>query len=369
MGKAIGYFDGSSIKQYSGYGFVIYYKENDKIKTIYGGDSVAGMATSNVAEYSGLIGLLSELLNNGFKDVLVRGDSQLIIRQVTGEYKVRKASLQILHKAVLRLVDKFDNISFEHVKRDYNKAADAMSKLYNPVFNPNGDGRTFEQKLSDTIKRIKAYEPEEGYMLKFTGNKESIVLHRLITMANVKFKAVYNDTSISPPEIIRFVESKYPDVEIIKEKKSMWDIIENNASLPTARNPYCCKVLRHSDMYKGKVVAQSLKRYRGLYNKNYVDHSINLNPIFDWLDKDKWAFIESEKLSYCDLEKVGLFIKCVGCPLTSANTMSKLFERYPDIQKKYFDAFENRLSKSSNERDKWGTKENIMNWWMGKHLD
>ena len=69
-----------------------------------------------------------EALKRGITtELLVRGDSQLVIRQMQGKYKVNSPKLAPLHQCVTNLASQFAKIEFEHVYRDNNKRADALS--------------------------------------------------------------------------------------------------------------------------------------------------------------------------------------------------------------------------------------------------
>ena len=67
-------------------------------------------------------------------------------------------------------------------------------------------------KLEVAIQRLKTFEPSEGYYLAFSGGKDSVVIKALADMAGVKYDAHYNVTSVDPPELVRFIKEKYPDV-------------------------------------------------------------------------------------------------------------------------------------------------------------
>ncbi len=86
-------------------------------------------ATNNEAEYTGLILGLTEALKHGITELHVRGDSQLVIRQMQGKYKVNSSNLVPLHQCATALASQFAKIEFEHVYRDNNKRADALSNV------------------------------------------------------------------------------------------------------------------------------------------------------------------------------------------------------------------------------------------------
>lgn len=92
-----------------------------------------GVATNNEAEYKGLIkGLqvalevLGETVGESQKNIKVFMDSELIVKQILGQYKVKNANLQILHREAVQLKNKFDYFHIEHVKRALNKDADRI---------------------------------------------------------------------------------------------------------------------------------------------------------------------------------------------------------------------------------------------------
>jgi ribonuclease HI len=86
-------------------------------------------ATNNVAEYVAAIRALEWLLEQGYRgEVILTGDSQLVIRQVRGEYEVRKEHLKAYHARLLQLAKEFRSARFEWVPRSENARADALSK-------------------------------------------------------------------------------------------------------------------------------------------------------------------------------------------------------------------------------------------------
>jgi ribonuclease HI len=88
-----------------------------------------GETTNNVAEYTAVIMGLERAGELGAADVLLRSDSQLLINQITGVYKVKTPHLQPLHRRVLQLAAGFERIRFEHVPRARNAEADRLANL------------------------------------------------------------------------------------------------------------------------------------------------------------------------------------------------------------------------------------------------
>lgn len=85
--------------------------------------------TNNEAEYSALILGLTHVVEQGIKQLIVKGDSLLVIQQLKGVYKVKSPTLLELYNQVQELVKQFDYIDFIHVYRNENKRADQLSNM------------------------------------------------------------------------------------------------------------------------------------------------------------------------------------------------------------------------------------------------
>ena len=96
-------------------------------KTVCRGGRYLGIATNNVAEYEALIWGLENARQLGFRDISVFADSELLVKQVNGQYKVKNAGLKPLFLRVLGLLRTFDAYQVTHVRREDNAAADAMA--------------------------------------------------------------------------------------------------------------------------------------------------------------------------------------------------------------------------------------------------
>ena len=109
-----------------------------------------------------------------------------------------------------------------------------------------------QEKVSKSIERLKAFEPPEGYYLAFSGGKDSVVCKALLDMAGCKYDAHYRVTSVDPPELVRFIKDKHPDVERevprYKDGKpiTMWNLIPKKLMPPTRIVRYCCAALKES---------------------------------------------------------------------------------------------------------------------------
>ena len=110
----------------AGYGVVIAAEDGTNLVTI---GSFIGIATNNVAEYRGLIRGMEEALKLGGTRLLVRGDSELVIKQMKGLYRVKNAGLKPLYEQAQALASKFAKIAYDHTYRDGNELADKLANL------------------------------------------------------------------------------------------------------------------------------------------------------------------------------------------------------------------------------------------------
>jgi probable phosphoglycerate mutase len=85
-----------------------------------------GIATNNVAEYSGLIAGLESALERGVDEVEVVSDSELLVKQMRGEYKVKNDTLRELVDDAHALADKLKRVSYTAVRREHNELADRL---------------------------------------------------------------------------------------------------------------------------------------------------------------------------------------------------------------------------------------------------
>lgn len=273
-------------------------------------------------------------------------------------------------------------------------------------------------KVQIAIERYRAFEPPEGYLVEFSGGKDSGCILELAKMAGVKFRAEYNVTSVDPPELVQFIKDKYPDVKrnvpLDKDGKpiTMWNLIPRKLIPPTRICRYCCAKLKESQG-KGELAvtgvrwAESARRKqnqgivtmpdksasskfknnstftstvkggmvlnddndeaRRMVEQCFRTNKTILNPIVDWSDDDVWEFIHTYSLPYCELYDKGYKrLGCIGCPMSN-NAAAEL-----DANPKYKQAYLRAFGKMLKEREKrgvpkiWDTPEDVMEWWLGK---
>lgn len=280
------------------------------------------------------------------------------------------------------------------------------------------------EKVKASLERLKAFEPEEGYYLAFSGGKDSVVCKALLEEAGCKYDATYRVTSVDPPELVRFIKEKHPDVvrEVPRyddgKPITMWNLIPKKLMPPTRLVRYCCQYLKESGgdgrktvtgvrwaestnrkanqgmvtiLKKNKQIIQDLSEnkdflstIRGgvvLTNDNeesrrmvencYKRTKVTINPIIDWEDSEVWEYIKANNIPYCSLYDEGWQrLGCIGCPMARQHGREKEFLRWPKYKNAYLLAFEKMLE----ERKKKGklsadskmgmTAQSVYNWWM-----
>jgi len=95
-----------------------------KIKELY---KYIGETTNNMAEYNALIYGLEEAVNLAAKEVVVNLDSELVARQLNGEYKVKDDDIKALFERALSILKNFEHFEIRHVARSKNKDADRLA--------------------------------------------------------------------------------------------------------------------------------------------------------------------------------------------------------------------------------------------------
>ncbi len=258
-----------------------------------------------------------------------------------------------------------------------------------------------KDKVQIAIERIKTFEPEEGYYLAFSGGKDSVVVKALLDMANAKYDAHYNITSVDPPELVQFIKT-FSDVsrDYPRDKDgnviTMWNLISKKTMPPTRIVRYCCTHLKEQGgigkfVVTGVRKAESAKRaIRGgveiadtktgkrenIDPDNPSQETIHichmksqkiLNPIIDWEDDDVWEFIHEYNVPYCKLYDEGFKrLGCIGCPMGSHQVEE--LDRYPTYKRAYIRAFEKMLQheKYKDGKAKWKTGEDVMEWWVSQ---
>jgi ribonuclease HI len=108
----------------AGFGVHVTDEEGSEVASLYG---YLGRATNNVAEYQALLHGLRWALARGTSRVEVFSDSELLVRQLAGRYRVKSGLLQPLHREARGLLARFERARISHVPRERNRDADALA--------------------------------------------------------------------------------------------------------------------------------------------------------------------------------------------------------------------------------------------------
>lgn len=108
----------------AGYGVVLQDEAGAKVASL---SEYLGHQTNNFAEYQGLIAALEYTLKHGHKALKVISDSELMVRQIKGIYKVKNSVLQDLHARAKELIAQMDWFSIDHALREHNRQADRLA--------------------------------------------------------------------------------------------------------------------------------------------------------------------------------------------------------------------------------------------------
>ena len=110
----------------AGYGVRVEDADGELLDELHGG---LGIATNNIAEYSGLLAALRWAVAHGETSVEIRADSELLVKQMRGEYRVKNEGLKPLFLQACALIRQIGDVRFQHVRREFNKEADRLSNL------------------------------------------------------------------------------------------------------------------------------------------------------------------------------------------------------------------------------------------------
>jgi probable phosphoglycerate mutase len=108
----------------SGYGVFIQGEDGEKVAEL---SEYLGIRTNNFAEYSGLLGSLDFALKNHYPSLKVISDSELMVKQIKGQYKVKSPDLRPLYDEAKRRIAKLESFQIQHVLRNKNKDADRLA--------------------------------------------------------------------------------------------------------------------------------------------------------------------------------------------------------------------------------------------------
>ena len=151
----------------AGIGVVVRAKDGTELVTL---GRFIGRATNNVAEYRALITAMQKARELGAKRVVIRGDSELVVKQMRGEYRVKNEALRALYEEAQKLLRQFEHATIDHNYRHKNALADKLANLamdrQRDVTDVDGDGRSVggggTGRAADVLDAPAPAEPKAG---------------------------------------------------------------------------------------------------------------------------------------------------------------------------------------------------------------
>ena len=241
-----------------------------------------------------------------------------------------------------------------------------MPLIENDIFGPR-------DRVEIAIKRLKTFEPPEGYWVAVSGGKDSTVIYDLVHRSGCKATYHHNLTTIDPPEVIWHIRKHQPDVVIHRPKMPLLARMVELGMPPLRMRRWCCAEYKESKGI-GRIVTgiraqESAKRAnRKIMEPCFKDKRKDfINPILDWSDADVWEYIKSRKLPYLSLYDEGYKrVGCVLCPMT--RTVERDKKRFPKIyeawRKAIYRLFEKQQAKGKLEGYK--NAEEFWQWWLDR---
>ena len=126
----------------AGYGVVLEDESGTRVAEL---SEFLGVKTNNFAEYSGMLAALSYALEHGAAQLRVIADSELMVKQMKGQYRVKSPELQPLYEEAKRRVAKLERFEIQHVLRGKNKGADRLANLAMD----RGSGRSVVERAAE----------------------------------------------------------------------------------------------------------------------------------------------------------------------------------------------------------------------------
>jgi phosphoadenosine phosphosulfate reductase len=264
---------------------------------------------------------------------------------------------------------------------------------------------SLQSKIDYSIDLMRKAEPlalsmhPDGFRLAFSGGKDSIVMHRLAEMAGVKFKAHMQITTLDPPELMHYVRSHYPSVELHRPEINFYNLIKKKKSLPTRKQRFCCAYLKEQAgagmvtligirkeesvrRAKRNEVEVSNHKYSASFDQFNIENEkqhvclkgkdkLLISPILYWTHADIWTFIHENNMPYCELYDKGYTrIGCMFCPMASVKTKQLDRLRYPGVERTIKKSIQFLIDKYNYTNRYNATADEVFDWWVSnKSID
>lgn len=253
---------------------------------------------------------------------------------------------------------------------------------------------TTEKRLdaltAKAIALLRASDPTadggDPYYGCFSGGKDSVVIKQLALEAGVACQWHYNNTTIDPPELLRFIKAYHPDVTWVPPKHGNFFHRAAQKGFPTRRARWCCQEYKEGQTPAGRVAifgvrAQESPRRAKSWKPTTMHtrtHSWVVSPILRWTEDDVWAFIHSRALPYCSLYDEGFKrLGCIGCPMAREASRRREFARWPKYEAAWRRMFHRVWARRSGSLQRNGkvwfgdvyfrNADEMFEWWLSDY--
>ncbi|MDE7440051.1 MAG: phosphoadenosine phosphosulfate reductase family protein [Clostridia bacterium] len=244
---------------------------------------------------------------------------------------------------------------------------------------------TPQSMLNKSIKLIQDFEEGAlfrnplGYVVGYSGGKDSDVLVHLFRRAGVKFCVVHNHTTLDMPETVYYIRRKFKEWEeqginckIYYPKTNFWSLCLEKKMLPLRQTRFCCANLKERDdiaelrfalrsfgvrkaesvkraLYRDSIETRNREDYKDKQNFHfdntedvkqtgacYTNHYFFVNPLAYWSDDYLWDYIGGERLEVNPLYYEGFKrVGCICCPMASTCDRKAELAKYPRFEKRF----------------------------------
>lgn len=279
------------------------------------------------------------------------------------------------------------------------------------------DGTSLSKEAM-AIKLIQEFEDVSlarnplGYVVGYSGGKDSEVLVDLFIKSGVKFVVIHNHTGLDAPETVYFIRKKFKqwreqgiDCRIYYPKKTFWKLCKEKKMLPTRIQRFCCAELKerndipelkfathsfgvrktesvkrasHRDSIETRNTesfgtkshqmfhfdkAEKVKQTSACYTNKYFI----VNPIAYWTEQEVWDYIHENEIEYNPLYDKGYSrVGCIGCPMAGKHRIEELvkYPKYKALYKKLAEEIEKTMINDNWKINSKGKYSSYFEWWL-----
>lgn len=279
------------------------------------------------------------------------------------------------------------------------------------------DGTSLSKEAM-AIKLIQEFEDVSlarnplGYVVGYSGGKDSEVLVDLFIKSGVKFVVIHNHTGLDAPETVYFIRKKFKqwreqgiDCRIYYPKKTFWKLCKEKKMLPTRIQRFCCAELKerndipelkfathsfgvrktesvkrasHRDSIETRNTesfgtkshqmfhfdkAEEVKQTSACYTNKYFI----VNPIAYWTEQEVWDYIHENEIEYNPLYDKGYSrVGCIGCPMAGKHRIEELakYPKYKALYKKLAEEIEKTMINDNWKINSKGKYSSYFEWWL-----